>query len=195
MRDEVVDVRADRRAPNHCRWPRWTAAGCALAAATVVAGGAWAEGGQGTISYAAKSGVITVTVKNAYLVKGPDVAVGKSICRLIFSSGDVGPKIKSCQGMACSENDLREGLTLDLDAGPRLKYWFTANGQKVHYSGTARPTALKLTTDTPQRLAGKLMLDDSSASGLKAEMEFDVPMTKEFTSVALSTGIRTDQVP
>jgi len=181
MRDEVVDVHADRRAAERCRWSRWTAAGCALAVATLVAGGACADRGQGTISYAAKSGAITVTVKNVYLVKGPDMAAGKTIRRLIFSANDLGPKIKGCQGMACSESDLREGLALDLDTGSRLKYWFTANGQKVQYSGTVVPTALKLTTDSPQRLAGKLTLDDSSAGGPKAEIEFDVPMTKEFT--------------
>jgi hypothetical protein len=181
MRHKVVDIRADRRAPQRCHSSPWTAAGCALAVATVVAGGAWADDGQGTISYAAKSGAITVTVKNAYLVKGPDMAAGKTIRRLIFSASDLGPKIKGCQAMACSENDLREGLALDLDAGSPLKYWFTANGQKVQYSGTVVATALKLTADTPQRLAGKLTLDDSSAGGPKAEIDFDVPMTKEFT--------------
>lgn len=181
MRDGVVDVRADRRAPNRRRRQHWTAVGCALAVVTVVSCGALAEGGQGTISYVAKSGAITLTVKNAYLVKGPDMAAGKTIRRLIFSADDLAPKIKGCQGMVCPPNELREGLALDLDAGPRLKYWFTANGQKVQYSGTAAPTALKLTADSPQRLAGRLMLDDSSAGGPKAEIEFDVRMTKEFT--------------
>ena len=41
--------------------------------------------------------------------------------------------------------------------------------------------ALKLTTDTPQRLAGKLTIDDSAAGGAKASIDFDATMLKEFT--------------
>ena len=30
-------------------------------------------------------------------------------------------------------------MTVDFDAGPRLNYWVVANGQKIQYSGTAKP--------------------------------------------------------
>jgi hypothetical protein len=67
------------------------------------------------------------------------------------------------------------------DAGPRLNYWFVANDQLVQYSGTATPDTLKLATDTPQRVAGKLTIDDSKAGGAKASVEFDATLLKEFS--------------
>ena len=71
-----------------------------------------------------------------------------------------------------------EGMTVDLDAGPRLNYWFVANDQRVQYSGTADPASLKLTTDAPQRLAGKWDLDARAAGGPRVQLEFDAALLK-----------------
>jgi len=150
-------------------------------AAAAFAGLAWGDSVNGTISYQSKSGPISVTVKNVYLVKGPDAVSGKTIRRLVFSSADAGGKIKSCAAMSCSDGDIGEGMTVDLDAGPRLNYWFVANGQRVQYSGTARPETLTLTTDAAQRVAGKLTIDDAAAGGAKATIDFDASLVKEFT--------------
>ena len=139
-----------------------------------------ADSVSGTVSYQSKVGPITLNVKNVYMVKGPDAMAGKSIRRLIFTSADLGAKIKACANMSCSDNDLREGLEVNLDSGPRLTYWFVGNDQRVQYSGTAEPVTLKLTADTPQRLAGKLTIDDSAAGGPKASIDFDATMLKEF---------------
>jgi hypothetical protein len=70
-------------------------------------------------------------------------------------------------------------MTVDLDAGPRLNYWISLNDQRVQYSGTAMPVALKLTTDTPTRLAGKLTIDDTAAGGPKIDVDFDTPLVQE----------------
>ena len=159
----------------------------ALTAVMLAFGGALAstaasaDSVSGTVSYQSKVGPITVNVKNVYMVKGPDAMAGKSIRRLIFTSADLGAKIKSCANMSCSDNDLREGLEVNLDTGPRLTYWFVGNDQRVQYSGTAQPATLKLTTDTPQRLAGKLTIDDSAAGGAKVNIDFDATLLKEFS--------------
>ena len=150
------------------------------AGATLLSSAASADSANGSASYQSKVGPVTVNVKNVYLVKGPDAMAGKSIRRLIFTSTDLGAKIKACATMSCSDNDLREGLEVNLDSGPRLTYWFVGNDQRVQYSGTAEPVTLKLTTDTPQRLAGKLTIDDSAAGGPKASIDFDATMLKEF---------------
>jgi hypothetical protein len=43
-------------------------------------------------------------------------------------------------------------MTVDFDVSPRLNYWVVGNGQKVQYSGTAKPEeTLKLTTDTASK--------------------------------------------
>ena len=64
-------------------------------------------------------------------------------------------------------------------AGRRLNYWFVANDQCVQYSGTADPASLKLTTDAPQRLAGKWDLDARAAGGPRVQLEFDAALLKE----------------
>ena len=148
--------------------------------ATLLSPIASADSASGTVSYQSKVGAITVNVKNVYMVKGPDAMAGKSIRRLIFTPGDLGAKINACGNMSCSDNDMREGLEVNLDTGPRLTYWFVGNDQRVQYSGTAQPATLQLTTDTPQRLAGKLTIDDSAAGGPKVNIDFDATMLKEF---------------
>jgi hypothetical protein len=153
-----------------------------FAATTVlVSSAAWADSASGTVTYQSKAGPIVVNVKNVYLVKGPDAVDKKVFRRLIFTSADLGAKIKACAQMSCSDNDLREGLEVDLVGGSRMNYWFVGNDQRVQYSGSARPETLKLTTDTPQRLAGKLIIDDSAAGGAKVSIDFDATMLKEFT--------------
>jgi hypothetical protein len=153
-----------------------------IAAGTVLtSSAAWADSVSGTVTYKSKSGPIVVNVKNVYLVKGPNSMDKKVIRRLIFTSADLGAKIMACNEMKCSDNDLREGLEVDLVGGPRMNYWFVGNDQRVQYSGTAPPELLKLTADTPQRLAGKLSIDDSAAGGAKVEINFDATMLKEFT--------------
>ena len=155
----------------------------ALAAAVLVTAPlAIAAGGtaKGTLAYKAKSGPITVAPKYAYLVKGPDaVEPGKIIRKLIFSTTDLGAKIDACKTMSCTDADLGEGMTVDLDAGPRLNYWVVLNGQRIQYSGTEPPASLKLTTDTPQRLAGTLAFDGTAAGGAQVAIEFDTPLVRE----------------
>lgn len=151
-------------------------------AALVAAPAALATGGtaKGTLAYKAKSGPITVAPKYAYLVKGPDaVEPGKIIRKLIFSTMDLGARIDACKTMSCTDADLGEGMTVDLDAGPRLNYWVVLNGQRIQYSGTEPPASLKLTTDTPQRLAGTLAFDGTAAGGAQVAIEFDTPLVKE----------------
>ena len=83
--------------------------------------------------------------------------------------------------MSCSDGGITEGMTIDFDAGPRLNYWFVGNNQMVQYSGTAEPASLKLTADTPQRLAGKWDHDDSAAGGPRVQIEFDASLVREIT--------------
>ena len=149
--------------------------------ALALAGGAAAADGiaKGTLTYQAKAGAITISPKFVYLVKGPDdVEKNMIIRRLILSEADLGARIAGCSTMRCPMGGLKSGMTVDLDAGPRLNYWVVLNDQRVQYSGTAKPAALVLTTNTPGRLAGKLVLD-GTAGGPKVDIEFDAPLLKE----------------
>jgi hypothetical protein len=139
-----------------------------------------ADPASGTISYQSKSGPIVVTVRNVYLLRGPDEVSGRIIRRLVFSSAEMSAKIGACAAMSCSDADLGEGMTIDFDVGPRLNYWFVANAQRVQYSGSVKPEAAKLAADTPQRLAGTLTLDDSAVGGASVSIDFDANLLKEF---------------
>jgi len=165
------------------RWvPTARIALCAALALVGVAAMA-ADNARGTASYQGKSGPIVVTVKHVYLVKGPDAMTGKLMRRLVLSSEDVSAKLLGCATMMCSDGDIGEGMTLDLDSGSRLNYWFVGNNQLVQYSGTADPATLKLTADTPQRVAGKWELDARAAGGPKVDVEFDATLIKELSKL------------
>ncbi len=135
----------------------------------------------GSISYRSKAGAIVVRPKYAYLVKGPDTVTGNVVRRIVLSATDLAPTLKSCTTMMCGDGDMGEGLTIDLDAGARINYWFVADGQRVQYSGTAEPSSLQLSTDTGQRVAGAWHLDARRAGGPEVQVEFDAALLKVFT--------------
>lgn len=175
-----------RSAKRASACPRAIRRGAKLATVTAAAllmsaPAAAADEAQGTIHYTSRSGPISVTVKHAYLVKGPDTVTDKIVRRIVLSPDDLAPKLRTCATMICGDGDMEAGLTIDLDVGPRLNYWFVADGQRIQYSGTAVPSTLKLTTDTPQRMAGTWELDDSAAGGPRAQIIFDATLLKVFT--------------
>lgn len=169
-----------RKIRRSCR-TMTTPAVALLAAATLVSTAATADPASGTIDYRSKGGTIVVNVSNVYLVKGPDAASGKTIRQLIFTSTDVAAKLQACASMMCVSGNVSEGMTVDFDAGPRLNYWVVGNGQKIQYSGTARPDeSLKLSVDSADHLAGSLAIDDSAAGGPKVNVKFDATTVKQF---------------
>lgn len=154
----------------------------ALAASLSTAAGAMEPGtASGSISYQSKAGLVIVKPQHAYLVKGPDTVTGNVVRRIVLSGSDLAPKLRTCATMMCGDGDMAEGLTIDLDAGARINYWLVANGQRIQYSGTAEPASLRLTTDTPERVAGAWGVDARRAGGPQAQIEFDAPLLKVFT--------------
>jgi hypothetical protein len=154
---------------------------CAVALGAACGAGAAEGTASGSVTYQAKSGVLSATPRHAFLVKGPDaIDTSRVIRRLVFSASDLRAKIGACRSMSCADAELGEGMSVDLDSGPRLNYWVVFSDQKIQYSGTAPPAVLTLTTDTPARLSGKLSIDDSRAGGPRVDIEFDAPLIKEF---------------
>ncbi len=157
-------------------------AGLALIALGI-SGSAQAEPAKGTLTGTGKVAAM-VNVKHAYLVKGPNAFGDKMVRILILSEVDQTAHIKSCSTMSCTTNKLESGMTVEFDSGPRLLYWFVANGQRVQASGTAEPGSIALTADTPQKLAGKWIYDASGQGGPKIAIEFDAPLLKEFSKAS-----------
>ena len=145
---------------------------------TLVSGSAMAAGGtaSGIVVYKGQ----TLNVKHAYLFRGPDaVEKDKTIRRLVLVPQDAGKKLEACKSMSCTQKEMGDGLSVDMDAGPRFGYWVALKGGMVQYSGTAKPVALAATADQPDRLAGKLTIDDSDSGGPKIDVQFDAPLVKE----------------
>jgi hypothetical protein len=164
------------------KWTKMPLAAAALVLAVSSIAEAADGSANGTLTYKSKGGPITVALKYVWLIKGPDAVDQKLIIRhLIFSATDIGAKIAACKTMSCTDADLGSGMTVDLGSGPRLNYWVSLNEQKVQYSGAVMPDALKLATDTPTRMAGKLTIDDSAAGGAKVDVDFDAPLLRELS--------------
>jgi len=134
---------------------------------------------KGTISLDSKKGPVVVKVAHAWLMKGPDMVSGKTIRRIVLSATDVGAALKACGTMTCSHGDIGSGMTIDLDAGPRIHYWAVGNDQLVQYSGTAPPESITLKTNTPERVAGTWELDARSSGGPLIKVLFDASLVKE----------------
>jgi hypothetical protein len=152
---------------------------CVIAAILAFApAAARAEPAKGTVTQGSRSAAI----KHAWLVAGPD-AVDRTmvIRRLVLSATDIGAKLAACTKMSCTDSSVEDGMTVDLDAGPRLNYWVALNGQKVQYSGTEPPASLEATANDKKRLAGRLRIDRTGSGGPKVDVEFDAPMLKTFT--------------
>ena len=135
-----------------------------------------ADMASGTLNY--KGG--SADLKYAWLVSGPsDMDPAKTVRRLILSATDIGAKMQACATFSCADGSVMEGMTVDFGDGPRLNYWITMNGQKVQYSGTARPDTFSGASDA-KRIAGTLAIDDTSAGGPKIDAKFDATLSKEF---------------
>ena len=145
-----------------------------------VSGIAAANRAKGTLTATGKTPA-TVNVKHAYLVKGPDAFGDKPVRLLLLSEVDRGAHIKSCATVSCATQKLKSGMTVEFGAGPRLLYWFVANGQRVQASGTAEPGTMALTTNTTQKLTGIWTHDASGQGGPKIAVEFDTAVLNEFT--------------
>lgn len=149
-----------------------------LAGSLFVSMSASAGEASGILSQNFKSGQVTVKPKHAYLVSGPDFD-GRPIRQLILSDTDLGSAIQACDSFACTTWDLLAGVSVKLDGGARLGYWWVADGQRKQHSGVAQPESMTLTVDTPKRLAGSWTLTDDG-QGTTASVKFDAPLVKTF---------------
>ena len=119
-----------------------------------------------------------VAIKYVYLVSA---AQGdEQGRRLIFSASDIAASIAKCTTISCTNDDLNEGLELELDSGERMNLWAVANGQKAQYSYAVAHSTLTATADKPDFVAGVLAIDRSDSGGPKINIEFKARLTKAF---------------
>jgi hypothetical protein len=162
----------------YCR-PATAVAFAATAILTLPAGlHAAGNDAKGTVVYKTR----TVNIHYAYLVKGPDAISKQPIRRLILSATDLSAAIAKCKTMSCTDSDLGNGLSVNLDGGNRMNYWMVMNDQKIQYSGTEPVASLATKVDDGKRIAGTLRFDKTGAGGPKVDLEFDASLVKESTA-------------
>jgi hypothetical protein len=161
---------------------RSAALGVSLAAVLALSAAVQAVGdAKGSLTYISRGKPLTLALTHAYLIVGPDAVDPQvTIRRLLFTGADVEAKLKACTTMFCVSAAMGDGLEFDLVDGPRYNYWLSLNGQLVQYSGTAKRDALVASTNTPTRVAGKLVLD-GTAGGPTVDVTFDAALVKTFT--------------
>ena len=142
-------------------------------------GSVWAGEASGTLMHQARSGAIEVQLRHAYLVAGPNFE-NRPVRVLVLSDTDLAPAIQRCDRLGCVSQEMMAGATVEFDAGPRLAYWFVANGQRVQHSGTARPATMALSQDSAKHLAGRWTLPAGSA-GPNGNVSFDATLLKTFS--------------
>ncbi len=137
----------------------------------------------GTVKGAIKYKDRTVDLKYSYLIKAPDTfEKDKTVSTVVITPNDISQKIAECQSASCATG-ITEGMTVgkeDFGGTIRVVYWVVTKDGMMQYSGNDDVSALKLTTDTADKIAGKLTVDDSAADGPKIDVEFDAPLAKEF---------------
>jgi len=141
------------------------------------AGAAGAAPVQGTMQF--KN--IIKDVKHVYFIRGPLQADGSTaIDRLIFTTADIGAKLKKCATMSCTEGKLMDGLIVDSGAGKQLSYSLVLKDGLVQFSGTEPAGALTLTTKESRRLVGRLKFDGTPQGGPNVDIQFDAPLLTDF---------------
>lgn len=129
----------------------------------------------GSVKYKDK----TVTLQHAYLITGDNH--GTKVRKVILSAVDIKDKITASTSLMSASSKLREGISFELDETmPFVGYWMAIADQSTQVSAPLDAKLFATTTNTPQRVAGKVSFDESASGGPKVEASFDAPLTKSF---------------
>lgn len=131
----------------------------------------------------------SITVKYGWLVRGPNATYnsekdlpdiydpkGKTMLRIYFSDTDVGSAIKACKNLSCTKDAIKNGFMIDVADPkdlPELPYrmWITEGDAKCN--SMIKPSALQLSTNQPDHVAGKLHLSEMGGNDT-ADVDFDL---------------------
>ena len=135
-----------------------------------------ADSAQGTLVVQGEDKPLSMELSHAYFITGPDdLDATKITRRLLFTGADVRSTIAACEQSDCAMYSFSEGMWVQIDDTSTMRWW--GKVKPVQQSGMLNRSALVLTTDQPDRLAGTLTLDNS---GKPAKITFDASLVKAF---------------
>ncbi len=132
---------------------------------------------SGTLTIQSAHKPFKIHLTHAYYIIRPDTYnIDKTIRSLVFTAADHRAAIEACEDTRCVELLTIDFLRLDLDDDPRLVSW-AARIEPASFSGGVAGSALKLGTDSANRLAGTLTMDaaDTKTAGT---IQFDASLVK-----------------
>ena len=142
---------------------------------TVPSFAAGVDSARGTLVVQAEDKPLSVELRHAYLVIGPDTfETGKTTRRMVFAADDLRAMIEACKDIRCATMISSDGLVLELDDAS-TRYW--AHVRPMQYSGSLDRGGLVLHTDKPDRVEGTVKLNNS---GVTTTVEFDAALVKTF---------------
>jgi len=157
--------------------PVATTAALGLFALSTALAAAAGDSAKGKLTVETESKPASVELAHAYLVTGPEsYGSTKIVRRIVFTVADERSTIEACTDASCAKLSTRDGMTLDLGEGSTVDWWVHVHS--TQYSGTLPASAFKLSTDTPERVAGTFDLGSQGAMGV---IVFDAPFVRAFT--------------
>ena len=133
---------------------------------------------KGTLTLQGSDGPLSVTFAHAYYITGPGSFDNtQKERRIVFTAEDHATAITECAAYRCAQLALIDGLTFFL-ADQDMANWWAHVGQ-TQMSGTAIGSALNLSSDSPDHLAGTFKIGGGGASAT-ATIAFDAKLTKAF---------------
>ena len=134
------------------------------------------DSAKGTLIVQGSGEPLTLALRHAYFVTGPDdFDKSKMTRRIIFTGDDVRPTIEACENARCAMSSVSSGMWLEIDESSDMRSW--AKIDTVQQSGMPNRSALALTTESAYRLAGTLTISRGSNP---MTITFDAPLVKSF---------------
>lgn len=133
---------------------------------------------KGTLTVQGEDKPLSVELKHAYLVSGPATFDQTQMARrIVFTANDERSTIVACKDIRCATLLSADGVTVELPPDSAPGWW--AHVGTVQYSSTGDSDALKLSTDSAERLAGTFTIDRTMVT---TAIAFDAVLVKTFAN-------------
>ena len=131
---------------------------------------------KGTLTVQGDDKPSSVELKHAYLVNGPSTFDQTQMARhIVFTAKDERSTIVACKDIRCATLLSADGITVELPPDSAPGWW--AHVGTVQFSSTGDSDALKLSTESAERLAGTFTIDRTMVT---TAITFDAALAKTF---------------